>query len=139
MATFQRKALTVEARVYDGPKLTVVSDEKGQQTATAGDYLVGSERGKITVVSKADFEKDFDVPAVDVPEYPKTLADGRVVVTESGKTQEELDADLAKIAAEAPVHFATIGEAQDYVTANLKPGDTFEFTVGDDPTVQTAK
>lgn len=112
MATYQRKALTVEARVYDGPKLTVVSDEKGQQTANAGDYLVGSERGKVTVVSKADFEKDFE-PAVAVA----------APVTEPVKV----------------AHFDTIGEAQDYVTANLKPGDEFQFTVGDDPTVQTAK
>lgn len=108
---YQRKALTVEARVYDGPKLVVVSDEKGQQTANAGDYLVGSERGKITVVAKADFEKDFEVAAA--------------------VTEEPVKAVVA--------NFATLGEAQDYVTANLKPGDTFEFTVGDDPTVQTAK
>lgn len=31
------------------------------------------------------------------PEYPKTLEDGSVIVTSSGKTQEELDADLAQI------------------------------------------
>lgn len=113
MATYQRKALTVEARVYDGPKLVVISDEKGQQTANAGDYLVGSERGKITVVAKADFEKDFEVGAAVAEEPVK--------------------------AAPVVANFATLGEAQDYVTANLKPGDTFEFTVGDDPTVQTAK
>jgi len=129
---YQRKALTVEARVYDGPKLTVVSDEKGSQIANSGDYLVGTERGKVTVVSKADFEKDFDVP-----EYPKTLPDGRVIVTESGKTQDELDAEIA--AQENAPHFETEGEAQDYIAANVKPGEIFEYPVGTDATIQTTK
>jgi hypothetical protein len=106
---YQRKPLTIEARVYDGPKLTVISDEKGQQTAKSGDYLVGSERGKVTVVLKADFEKDFEMVGASLAIDPK------------------------------PSHFDTLGEAEDYVKANLQPGDTIEFTVGDDPTVQTAK
>lgn len=108
---FQRKALTVEARVYDGPKLTVVSDEKGSQIANSGDYLVGVERGKVTVVSKADFEKDFE-PVGTEPE---------------------------KLEAPKVVHFETEGEASDFLKANVKPGEVFEYTVGDDPAVQTAK
>ena len=106
---YQRKALTVEARVYDGPKLTVVSDEKGSQIANSGDYLVGTERGKVTVVSKADFEKDFEPVEVE-PVKPAE-----------------------------PVHFETEGEASDFIAANVEPGEVFEYTVGDDPAVQTTK
>jgi hypothetical protein len=113
MATYQRKALTVEARVYDGPKLTVVSDEKGIQTANPGDYLIGTERGKVTVMTKADFEKDYEAAGT---EKAAIVVPGPVVA-----------------------HFDTIGEAQDYVTANVKAGDEFQFTVGSDPTIQTAQ
>lgn len=109
---YQRKALTVEARVYDGPKLTVVSDEKGSQTANSGDYLVGTERGKVTVVSKADFEKDFE-PVGDSLE--------------------------AQPIEPKPSHFATVGEAEDYIKSNVQPDEVFEYTVGDDPAVQTTK
>lgn len=61
MATFQRKQRTVEAVVYEADMpLRVVSHEKGEQTANKGDYLIGNERGKITVVSEEAFLADYE-------------------------------------------------------------------------------
>jgi len=54
MAEYIRKEI-VEARQYEGPRITVVSDQFGEQAAVSGDWLVGTERGKVHVVSAADF------------------------------------------------------------------------------------
>jgi hypothetical protein len=63
MATYNRKVTTVEARVYDGPTLTVISDDKGEQRASKGDYLLGTEPGKVTVMTAVDFEREFEIVA----------------------------------------------------------------------------
>jgi len=58
MPKFQ-KVVTVDARKYEGPVLTVVNDQSGEQVATSGDYLVGTERGGITVIDGAVFEGEY--------------------------------------------------------------------------------
>jgi hypothetical protein len=95
MQTYNRKNVTVEARPYVGPKLTVVSSLKGEQIAFSGDYLVTdaaavaairqrevtegplSPAGTIYVVPKAEFEAAFELakagdsePAPPVPPVP---------------------------------------------------------------------
>lgn len=57
---YERKPLTVEARRHEGPRITVISDEHGEQYAVAGDYLIGSERGKVYVMDAGKFESDFE-------------------------------------------------------------------------------
>lgn len=59
MQTYERIITEVEARKYEGPRLTVVNDELGEQFANSGDYLVGTERGKIQVIPAAKFEAEF--------------------------------------------------------------------------------
>lgn len=60
MAQFQKKTQIVEARQFEGEQpLTVVSDSNGEQTAKKGDWLVGSERGKVTVVTADKFASDY--------------------------------------------------------------------------------
>lgn len=67
-----RKVEIVEARRYDGPRLTVVHDELGEQTAVKGDYLLGSERGKIRVMPAAKFEAEYE-PYDEAAEAEKVL------------------------------------------------------------------
>lgn len=62
---FERKPDVVEARIYDGPPLRVVNDQLGEQLATSGMYLVGSERGKIRAVSADAFLKDYQPVEID--------------------------------------------------------------------------
>lgn len=57
---FSRKPLIVEARQHAGEPLVVVSHTHGQQTARQGDWLVGSEFGKVHVLSDAKFKEDFE-------------------------------------------------------------------------------
>jgi hypothetical protein len=98
MAQWQRKAQVVEAELYDGPKLIVVSDEKGQQTATKGDYLVGSEPRKVTVVTAAKFEADFEpyVPPTPEDEQISILTDQVTALTEENAKLQAAVTDLSK-------------------------------------------
>jgi glycine/D-amino acid oxidase-like deaminating enzyme len=66
-----RKTETVEARRYEGPRITVVHDELGEATANAGDYLVGTGRGKIRVIAAAQFEREYS--AYDEPDEERQL------------------------------------------------------------------
>ena len=85
MATFTRKDHTVEAKQFvETGTLMVISRKCGEQVARTGDYLVTDPasveentkqeelegidlggKGTIYVVSKADFERDFDVPVIE--------------------------------------------------------------------------
>jgi hypothetical protein len=70
MATHRRKVVEVEAHKWEGSEgsstLNVYHEVKGHQTAKKGDWLVGSERGKIEVVKAEDFCRDFeDIPTAD--------------------------------------------------------------------------
>lgn len=91
MATYQ-KVETVEARQYDGPKITVVSDKLGEQTAVAGDYLVGTERGKVTVVSKATFEAEYEA-YTPTPDAEKLAASE----AQAADLQKQLDVANASV------------------------------------------
>lgn len=82
MAQF-RKVDIVDARQYSGPALKVISDALGEQTANSGDYLVGTERGKVTVVPKAEFEAHYQP-------YSSTADDDLIAA------QKKQIADLAK-------------------------------------------
>ena len=68
MATYQRTEV-VEARQYDGPRITVVSDKYGEQIASKGDYLIGTEPRKVHVLSAAEFEAAYK-PVSDDAEKP---------------------------------------------------------------------
>jgi hypothetical protein len=76
----------VEARQYDGPKITVVNDALGEQTAQSGDWLLGTERGKIRVVSNAAFQADYTP-------YSETPADDQVKVLEATIDQLKAEKD----------------------------------------------
>lgn len=59
---------TIEARQYEGDKpLVVVHDELGEVTAYKGDWLIGTERGKIRVMTNADFNLRYQ-PFTATPE-----------------------------------------------------------------------
>lgn len=63
MREYRRKHLTVLAREHAGPKITVNSALKGNQSAGSGDYLVTDPaakeaKGSVYVVPKAEFERD---------------------------------------------------------------------------------
>lgn len=61
MPTFIVKQAFVEARQHlDATPLVVISDDKGQQTAHKGDWLVGSEKGKVYVLSASRFSELFE-------------------------------------------------------------------------------
>lgn len=65
MAKFRPKAQIVEARKYDGAAgFTVMHDIKGEQHAKKGDWLVGSEKGQIEVLSDAAFHARYE-PVVE--------------------------------------------------------------------------
>jgi hypothetical protein len=72
METFQ-KIETVEARKYEGPRITVVSDKFGEQVANSGDYLIGTKRGEVHVVPASTFEAEFK-PYTDTPEAEQLAA-----------------------------------------------------------------
>jgi hypothetical protein len=94
MEKFQRVQI-VEARKYEGPRLTVVHDSLGEQTANPGDYLVGSERGQIKVVSAAKFEAEY-VPCVEGAEDPeKAIAVLNSELAMAKGEAAQLDIDLA--------------------------------------------
>lgn len=110
MPTFQRKTHTIEAREHtDGHALVVVSDEKGQQVARKGDYLVGNERGKITVWDKADFEREYEAAPESEP--------------------ENVD--------KPDFHFENEGDAQAFNDAPENKDELYTYTVGEEPTVLT--
>jgi hypothetical protein len=90
MAQFQRIDV-VEARQYDGPRLTVVSESLGEQTANAGDWLLGSEKGRVTVKSAAAFESE------GWKLYSATPQDDEIAVL--SKAVESLKADKATLEA----------------------------------------
>jgi hypothetical protein len=80
MAKYQRKHLLVEARQHEGPKIAVISNLKGNETAVAGDYLVTDPaatepRGSVYVIPKADFEKDHEL--VDENNHKTAAADDK--------------------------------------------------------------
>jgi hypothetical protein len=85
METFQ-KIETVEARKYEGPRITVVSDKFGEQVASSGDYLIGTKRGEVHVVPASTFEAEFK-PYTDTPEAEQLVA-----------AQSELEAAKGRIA-----------------------------------------
>lgn len=60
MATYNRKVTSIEARQYEGPKLVVISESKGEQIANTGDFLVGNEPGKVYVVAKEQFLAEYE-------------------------------------------------------------------------------
>ncbi len=61
MALYIRKNAPVEARQYEEETpLHVVSHSLGEQTAKKGDWLVGNERGKVTVVTAAKFAEEYE-------------------------------------------------------------------------------
>lgn len=59
MAKFRVKQPIVEARQHDGSTITVIHDVKGEQRAKKGDWLVGSERGQIEVLSDVAFKAKY--------------------------------------------------------------------------------
>lgn len=86
-----QKLTIVEAREYDGPKLTVVNDAQGEQIANKGDYLLGSERGKISVMSKGAFEEQYS------PYTPTAEADAlKASQATLDLTQKTLDGVIAE-------------------------------------------
>lgn len=101
-----QKIVTVEAEQYDGPKLTVVSDKLGEQTAEKGDWLLGTERGKVTVVKAATFAADFKP-------YSATPADDQVAA------QAEAIATLKAELAQAQADHATLQVSHDQLAAQV--------------------
>lgn len=90
-----RKIETVEARQYDGPRLVVIHDKLGEQTAVTGDWLLGTERGKIEVVSREKFAAEF-IPFDAEVEEPEVLA-LQAVVTSLQKQIDESSALNAEL------------------------------------------
>lgn len=86
---YEKRAI-VEARQYDGPKLNLVHEQLGEQTANAGDWLLGTERGRIEVVSNEKFLREWKA-------YSPTEAEDELAAAKSAVTA--LEAKLA--AAEA--------------------------------------
>jgi hypothetical protein len=80
---YNRRYTSVEAKQHKGPNLVVVSNWKGQQTASSGDYLITDpvaladlrkreadeglsegtlpNRGTVYVMPKAEFEAEFEL------------------------------------------------------------------------------
>lgn len=108
MATFQRIE-TVEARKYEGPRITVVSDKFGEQVAESGDYLIGTERGLVHVIPAAQFEADFK-PYTPTPEAEQ-LAASLAEVEDSKKQIAALqgsNADLGTQVASLETHVSDL-------------------------------
>jgi hypothetical protein len=97
MATYQ-KVQTVEARQYTGPRLTVVSDELGEQVAHDGDYLIGTEARKVTVIAKAAFEAEFK-PFTPTPDSERAAAD-EAKIADLTKQLADVDAAGFKLGSE---------------------------------------
>jgi hypothetical protein len=53
------KPVSGRQHTTDVPML-VISEQKGQQTARKGSWLVGNERGKVYVMDDAAFKEAFD-------------------------------------------------------------------------------
>ena len=97
MAKYQ-KLVIVEARKYEGPKLTVIHDVLGEQTANDGDYLLGNERGKIKVVTAEKFTADY-VPCEE--RFADDTEKGLAVITEElAAAKAQTDALAAQLVAE---------------------------------------
>lgn len=95
MAKYQR-IQTEEASQYSGPKITVVSDALGEQTANAGDWLLGCERGKVHVKTSAQFESEGWTP------YSATPTDDELAATKASLATQQannagLQANLASL------------------------------------------
>ena len=109
---YERKPLKVDAREYDGfLPLVVLNDAHGEQTAHYGDYLVGSKKGEIRVVSKVDFENDFIVPKTTLT--PAQFASGAnntpIVAGDSVRVIDDnrnLDTTIRKAVSIGPEHIA---------------------------------
>jgi septal ring factor EnvC (AmiA/AmiB activator) len=123
MEKFQ-KVVIVEARKYDGPRLTVVHDQLGDQTANAGDYLAGNERGKIEVIAAAKFEAEY-VPCAEAGVDPdKALAvlqsELEAANEQIGQLDLALDAEKQK-AAELEGELASVTDKVQALEAKLAP------------------
>jgi hypothetical protein len=86
----QKNSPIVEARLYEGPTMTVVNNELGELIVHEGDYLVGTEAGKITVISGAAMATDY-TPYV-APADPEILSDAEA---QAGVLATELAAEKA--------------------------------------------
>jgi len=82
-----QKIDVIDARQHDGLKVLVVSDTLGEQVANTGDWLLGTERGKVTVKSDAQFKAEGWKP------YSETPADDQVKADEAALA--EVKAQLA--------------------------------------------
>lgn len=111
MATHRKKVVEVEARKYMGPaNLSVMHDFKGQQSAKKGDWLVGNEKGKIEVVSDADFQQQYE-PIGDESGTTREWSLGTTVPVMNHPFVETL---LKGSTDDAPLHEATVpGETLD--------------------------
>jgi len=64
-----KNTVPVPARQHDSDvPMLVVSEQKGQQTAHKGDWLVGGERGKVHVMTDAAFTAGFELAPEPVVE-----------------------------------------------------------------------
>ncbi len=68
-----RKVEIVEAVKYEGAPLTVIHDQLGEQQARRGDWLLGTERGKIRVITAKQFAAEYE-PYTTTPAEAKALA-----------------------------------------------------------------
>ncbi|HEY2859019.1 MAG TPA: hypothetical protein VGJ21_11425 [Terracidiphilus sp.] len=102
MATYQ-KIETVEAEQYEGPPLTVVNDQLGEQKAASGDWLLGTEKGKIRVITAKQFEEEFRP-------YSKTPADDELA--EAKAEIVALKAQIASMEASGVAMAKTLSDSQ---------------------------
>jgi hypothetical protein len=63
---YKRKPEVVEAREYDGPPVRVIHDVLGEQAVSKGDWLVGSERGKVRKMTAAEFHETYEPVSMKV-------------------------------------------------------------------------
>lgn len=95
MAQYQSKTHIVEARQYDQDvPLVVHHDDQGTMTARKGDWLIGNAKGRIFVLSDADFQAKFE-PVTS--ETDQLTAANAQIQSLSGqiKSLEGSNADLA--------------------------------------------
>lgn len=121
MAQYISRSTTVEARTYDGDlPLTVVHDDMGEQVARKGDWLVGSERGKIQVLSPERFNARFE---------PFTASPTDDALKTAEEQNAELSAEVNKLKGEVETQ---AGQIADLTHANAelgaKVGDTESLT-----------
>lgn len=96
---YTRKVTSLEARQYEGAKLVVISDSKGEQIANTGDFLVGTEPGKVFVVAKADFLAEYESQ-----EEAAARAEAEEVAAQAKAVADAADAAATIAAEEATKH-----------------------------------